>query len=280
MGLLDWLVDRLRGSRGAPAVDPGPPGGSRDPEDPPRDHPSKQAHGSHWDAVVGDEGREAAIRRLAARAVEDGDPVEGVPPSLDGAEVTGHRLAEGPLGVVTVTLDGEVATAYPVGAGVEQAMTVTGRREWTSGLEAWLTGEVGDVAVTAFGTDYYARPGERFEGGHTVSLAGFLYDLGPAAAATVDAGGRELAVDDSFAGFTPWEAGAIDDYVVRTTPERVERVGLFDHALYRIEAPLYREPDRGTADAVFYAGTHLGDDYEPTAGEPIRAPAWLQVRVG
>jgi len=279
MGLLEWLVDRLRGSgSGTPGTDGGPPGGSRDPEDPPRDHPSKQAHGSHWDTIVDDDRREAAIERLAVRTVDDGDPATGAP--LDGAAVTGYRLAEGPLGVVTVTTDGEVATAYPVGAGAEHSMTVTGRREWASGLEAWLTGEVGNAAVTAFGANYYAHAGDRFEGVHTVSLAGFLYDVGPATETTVDAGGEELSIDDSFAGFTPWEAGAIDDYVVRTTPERVERVGLFDHAVRRIEAPLFRDPENGSVDAVFYAGSHVGDDYEITTGEPIRAPVWLQARVG
>jgi len=181
---------------------------------------------------------------------------------------------------VTVTLGNQVATAYPVGAGAEHPVTVTDRREWESGLEAWLVGEVGDAAVTAFGTNYYAHAGDRFEGDRTAAIAGFLYDLGPATAATVDAGGEQFEVDDAFAGFTPWEAGAVDDYVLRTTPERVQRVSLVDHGVHRIEAPLFRDPDGGTVDAVFYAGTHLGDGYEPAVGEPLQAPVWLQARFG
>lgn len=277
MGLFDRLTDLLGGGRTEPLPED-PPGGEQDPAAPPRDHPSKQSHGSHWDTVVAPERREAAIRELATRAVENGEPSEGH--AVDGRQVTGYRLADGPLGVLTVTVEGEVVTAYPVGAGSEVAMNVTKRDEWTTGVEAWLTGSAGDAALTVFGTNYYAHPGRRFEGGRSASLAGFLYEIGPAGDETVvDADGDEFAIDPEFAGFTPWEAGAVDDYVLRTVPETVERVSLSGHEVHRIEAPLFREPDGDAVDCVLYAGTHLGDGYEPTVGEPFQAPAWLQARV-
>ncbi|PSQ45607.1 hypothetical protein BRD17_01110 [Halobacteriales archaeon SW_7_68_16] len=133
MGLLDRVRSLLDGSDG------GGHGGSSD--DPPdgaggnrRDGPAVQSHGSHWDTVLPDEGRGGRLEELTTRAVETGEPIEGHP--HEERAVTGHRLDDGPLGVLSVSLDGMIATAYPVAEGVEHPMTMEALKPWESGVEA------------------------------------------------------------------------------------------------------------------------------------------------
>jgi hypothetical protein len=281
MGLFDRVGDLLGGDAD-PTGDP--PGGDADPDAPPRDHRSRQRHGSHWTAVAAD--REAAIRRLLTRAVEEGDPVEGRP--VDGATVTGYRHAEGPLGVLAVTVDGDLRTGYPVGAGAEHDLTVTDCQPWETGVEAWLSGTVGDAEteLSLFETNYYVAGPAEPDTVRSVSLAGFPYAVAPAEGETLvqrDDAEFEFSVDTEVAGFTPWAAGAVDDYVVRTVPTAVERFTFAGQAVSRVEAPLARVDGDGL-DCVFYLGDHLGPeeagvDAVPSVGEPFQAAVWLQGRV-
>lgn len=270
MGLFDRVTDLLGGTR-----DRGdPPGGSPDPEAAPRDAPAKQTHGSHWDTLVPPTDREAAIRDLVTRAVETGEAVAAG--RHRGREVVGHRLADGPLGTLTLTLGDEIVTAYPVAAGAERPAAVTDSTEWESGLEAWVECDLGTTTVSTFATNYYALDGAPTGAGR-VSLSGLLYEFAPAEGGAV-AAGDESALDPETVGLTSWQAGAVDDYVVRSVPSAVERVSLLGHEAYRIEAPLRRDPDGEPVHCVFYAGTHLGGDRDPAVGEPFEGAAWLQGR--
>lgn len=280
MGLFDRIRALLDGGdsgertaekRGA-GTPPGGEGGPPTRSDP--SGPAVQSHGSHWDTLVPDAGREAAIQELTMETVSEGEIIEGEP--LDGATVTGHRLQDGPLGTLAVSIDQQIATSYPIGTGVDHTVETTARNEWETGIEAWLGGNLDEAAITTFASNYFQHPGEHFGGECRVSLAMLMYDFGEAEYETVvDEDGEELDVSN-FAGFRPWERGAVDDYVVRTTVDAVETVSHGGFEAYRIEAPLFRTPDGRNVDAAFYVGTHLVDDYEPREGDDVEGAGWMQ----
>ncbi len=289
------LLDALRGLLGGRTNGRSPPGGNGNGSsgqhgggeiegDDPIDDPTDlrlQSHGTHWEVLLHDDGHgdwSEALQDLVMETAERGRVVEGG--DRGGREVRGHRYGDGPLGTLVVTLDRTVATAYPVGEGVEHEVSLSRRVEWESGIEAWVGGDLGPASVDCFATDYFERPPEAFEGDCTVSLALLAYRLGPADEETVvDADGEELSLS-GMAGFTPTSWGAVDDVSVRTTVTAVERVHHAGVDAYRVEAPLFRTDDEADVPVAVYVADHgLADGYVPSAGDDVAGVGWLQGRV-
>ena len=280
MGLFDRITslfgsDTTDTGRGENHGTGGPPvGGGGQQLDAGQPGPSMQSHGSHWDTLVPDDGREATIKDQVMEAVSTGEPIEGV--DLDGTPVTGHRVQDGPLGTVAVSVGQQIATAYPVAEGVTHTVDMTELNEWEAGIEAWLSGTLADARITTFASNYFQYPAERFGGECDVSLAILMYTVGQADnEVVVDEQGNEQEVSSDFAGFRPWERGAPDDYVLRTTIDTVEPISYGKFDAYRIEAPLFRTPDEQEFDVALYVGTHLIDD-EPHPGDQIEGAGWMQ----
>lgn len=282
MGLFDRLAD-LFGRSDADAVGRGPAGevtDATDGDDPRRD-PSRQSHGSHWDTVVAPADRERAIQEALMWTVEEGTPEEAG--TYDQRAAVGYRDPPDPVGATVVTLDGQVATGYPVADGVTHDCTVTGRTGWESGVEAWVALTVDEAVVTCFDTGHYAHRGDPPGGETTVSLSVLLYSLGeadPDEVVAVDESGAELD-PSGMAGFFPYEDGAPDDYAVRTTVSEVSRWEWRDTAGYRIRAPLFRTEAGEDVDTAMYVADHnCADGYEPETGDDVEGLGWLQGQFG
>lgn len=279
MGLFDWFGDVFAGDE-ADAVGRGTDttataeGGSD------RRDTDQQRHGSHWDTVVAPDDREAAVKRRLVGTVEDGAPAEAG--SHEGATVVGYRDLPSPVGATVVTLDGQVATGYPVADGVAHDLTVTDRTGWASGLEAWVDGSLSGATLTCFDTDFFAHRAAPPEGTTRVSLSVLLYSLGaadPDERVVTDAG-EELGLG-GMAGFFPYEGGAPDDYAVRTTVSAVDRWDWREAAGYRVRAPLFRTEDGADVEAAMYVADHnCADGYEPRPGDDVEGLGWLQGRFG
>lgn len=274
------LLDALRGLVGGRS---GPAGGGSGGDGPPADptDPRLQSHGTHWEVLLPDEGDgdwAEALQDLVMETAEAGTVVEGA--DRGDREVRGYRYRDGPLGTVAVTLDGAVATAYPVGEGVEHDVAVTRRVEWESGVEAWVGGDLGPAAVDFFATNYFERPAATFEGDRAVSLALLAYGLGPADGETVvGPDGEELSLS-RMAGFTPTSWGAVDDVSLRTAVTAVERVHHAGVDAYRLTAPLFRTADEEDVPVAVYVADHaLEGDYAPSEGDDVAGVGWLQGRV-
>jgi hypothetical protein len=266
-----------------------------------RSGPVRQTHGTHWATVVPQVTREATVDALTSETVDDGEVVVGE--SVDGGGVRGYRYRPGALGAMAVTVDGELATAYPIGDGVAHDVDTTGRKQWQSDVEAWVRARVGDVGVTTFASNYFEHPAAFYAGECVAELSVFMYEFDRVAAARDDEPGvavgdggvrstREDGANSSSEGsdrvssttgavgrVRPWEEGACDDYVVRTRVDAVERVSLGDCEAYRIEAPLHRGARSGRVDVAVFVGTHVAGDVVPRVGDVVEGPGWLQARI-
>lgn len=257
------------------APDAAADGGADESPDPADD---AQSHANHWSALVPPDDREEEVPELIETTVDEGEAVEGEP--VEDGDVLAHRRQDGALGTITVAVDQEVITAYPVADGVEQTIDVEQVGGWASGVEAWIVGESGPASLTSFATNFFELDREALDREFDAEVAVFMYNVGEAEADSIEVDGEEVDVS-SFAGFRPWDAGAPDDAVVRTTVEEVERVSLDDWGAYRIEAPLFRQEDEETGeeervDAAFYVADHVAGDYEPEPGDAIEGAAWIQ----
>lgn len=284
MSLLDSIA-RLLGGSGADGTRDEEPGSTRgEVSEPTRGEGlpwvadrDLQSHGSHWDALVPPDGREAAVRDLLAETVSEGTVIAGT--DRRGTEVTGYRHRDGPLGTLAVTLDGRVATAYPVGEGVANDLHVDRLQDWESGVEAWLGGSLGEAALALFPTNYFARPREALGGDCTATIALLAYDLRRADRETVvDDDGRERDVSGTVE-FGPSTGGAPDDFVIRTTASSVEPVSHAGFDAYRIRAPLVRREDGPDAEVDVYVAAHNVAGEVPSPGDDVAGAAWMQARV-
>lgn len=258
MGLIDWLGDVFGG--GGPADD--------------RRGATRQRHGSHWDTVVAPGDRETALRTVLLATAEDGTPSDAG--THEGTPVVGYRDAPDPVGATVVTLDGQVATGYPVADGIDHEFNVTDRTEWASGIEAWVEGTVGAVTVTCFDTDWFAHRSAPPKGNVPVSLSVLLYSL-QAADPAEPLGTEDGAKADATAGFLPFEEGGADDYAVWTTVGDVARWTWRDTAGYRLRAPLFQAEGREDVGVVMYVADHnLVDGYVPEAGDEVEGLGWIQ----
>ncbi|WP_410766630.1 hypothetical protein [Haloferax sp. DFSO60] len=295
MNLITRLLNRITGGSDdeqsaaeTPAdEDSGQPNGSeRRPADPPTEPMgaspvadgtvTMQSHGSHWDTVLPDDGTGTNIDDLVFQTVKEGEPVEGV--THEDQNVTGYIGDGEEVKPMVVTLDSQVATAYPRIEGVTHEFSATQLNEWNIGIEAWIGGDLGPAGVTAFATNYFEHPPEHFGGDCSVSLALSAYDFGESDYDTiVGEDGEELDVSD-FVGFRPWERGAPDDYVVRTKVKETTRVEHGPIQGYLLRVPLFRpEGEAGPEfDVNLFVADHVAGEYEPNVGDSVEGACWLQ----
>ena len=244
------------------------------------DGPPNQSHGSHWDTVLADEGNwPEPVEAALDHAMEHGTRVES-----QRNDVSGVRYDEGP-GTVWVTVDdrdersGEIVSFYPGIDGTDVTLSVHGLREWATGVEAWVQGDLGPATVSTFPTNFFARERDAFGGNCEVSLAAMLYEGGPHETGSVSLAGGDAYELGAAAAMNETEGGAPDDYYFQTSVEDVERVSgdLFDG--YLIEAPFFRKQDAGVdVPGTLYLGSHVAGSYEPAVGDAIEGAGWLQAR--
>jgi hypothetical protein len=287
MGVLDRLRDLLGGSTGetGESAGDGESAGTTTPTAgvdrgagvrrigvDPDDDRKVGSHGSHWDTVLPDN---AAVRAAIVAAVESGDQVPGV--DRAGKRVLGHGRG-GRLSACAVSVDGTVATGYPVAEGEGRAVTVTEVEEWANDVEAQVHLRVGETNRGAFATDYFAHEYE--PGPATVELAGLAYDIGPA---DDEAAAEELAPGDQPVAFVPFDGGDVDDYLFRAPVESVERLTFEDEDVWRVVVPTTTAGDGDTADGSdlsvpVYAGARALGEYRPQPGDAVEGVCWLQCR--
>lgn len=283
MGLLDGVRALLGRGDGSDASTAGSDGAAQtggrvtdEAEAPPpgfeRTGPGFQSHDHHWDAIG--VRRSDAVREFRSRSERDapavdgmsvdGEIVEGAP--VDGAQVRGYHHPEGPLGALVVERDSAVATAYPVAAGLEHDVDLTGLKQFENGLEAWVRGTLGGTAVTAFASNFFAQPAEFFGGECRASLAVIASDV-------------ERVDGTSDVGVQPAARGASDEYAFRTRVDAVQsvRAGAFDAT--RFEGALHRGATGRRVDVAFYVDAeHLAAD-ELGVGDHVTGTGWLQARI-
>jgi hypothetical protein len=231
------------------------------------------SHGSHWDAVV--EGK-SAVEAAIGDAVREGERVQGRP--VDGGTVLAHDHPPG-ASVRTrgISVDGTLATAFPVGDGTPVTATVEDVFEWANGFEAQLELTVAGERIGAFDADYFGRDREYAPGDELdVELSAFAYDLDRADAETLTTDSGDQFSTEGMAGAVQVEGGDLDEFVFRSTPERVVETTYRDRTVYRIELPLVREEGGTDLDVTLYASHHV-TGFRPQADRDLEGVIWLQV---
>lgn len=233
-----------------------------------------QTHGSHWDTVIPDDGTGTNIQDIVTETVKTGEARAGV--DHNGQTVVGYVKGGSPVATMVVTIDGEIATAYPRIEGVGHEITAEALNEWEAGIEAWVGGTLGPASIRMFTTNYFEHPAEHFGGDCSVSLTLLAYDFGQADYDTVvGEDGEELDVSE-FVGFRPWERGAPDDYVIRT---KVKEVNQIEHGEIRgslLRVPLFRDEEGTAFDVNLFVADHVAGEYEPAVGDTVEGACWLQ----
>lgn len=282
------LFDRVRGLFGGDDGEPRPATGHDDAEAVPEPTSDPEgrgrggvneaaageksgSHGAHWDTVT--TGQQAVVATVRG-AVESGMPTEW---TADGGEpVVGYRAGAGPVSTLVVAGEsGDLWTAYPVAEGVAHELAVEAVVPWANGVEAQVSGTLGDATVSLFLTNYVTLD-EEPTGHRQVELAALAYDLGPAEASTLTAeDGHEFSTA-GMASFVPFDGGDVDDYVFQTRVESVRECEFGDATLYRLRVPLFRDPDGTAYEVSLYAAEHVCDGYVPEAGDDVEGVFWLQ----
>ncbi|PSQ45830.1 hypothetical protein BRD17_00480 [Halobacteriales archaeon SW_7_68_16] len=237
------------------------PGGGRD---------AAGSHGSHWDAIVEDDGE---IRAIVAGTLEDGTGIES---PREG--VVGYRSGPTACGACVVVVDDTIVTAFPDVAGTRHDATLTGVDEWDSGVEAQLELALDDGVLSAFDVRQFARRSHAVDPGTdvTVLLAALCYRLEPTTAIADD--GDELVPPEDGIGCFPFEGGAADDYLFRTVLSSVETHTFAGRTVHRVDAPLFRSETGEEVVVPFYAADHVVEGGAPNAGDDVTGVLWLQGR--
>lgn len=231
------------------------------------------SHGSHWDTVA--ETREEIETAIGA-VVREGERTEGR--TLAGETVLGHDHPAG-MSVHTrgISVGGTLETAFPVGDGVATTATVEDVVEWANGVEAQLELSVAGERIGAFDAGYFARDRDYRAGDDLdVELSAFAYDLDRAEAETAETEDGKRVSTEGMVGAVPVEGGDLDEFVFRSTPERVIETTFQDRTVYRIRLPLVRDGAESLS-VDLYASHHV-TGFRPQEGRDLEGVVWIQAR--
>ncbi len=294
MGIFDRIRSAIGGGSDTDPMDPldtageGRPGVDRgagtdrvgvDPDD----DRKTGSHGSHWDAIAE---RNSQVREATVAAVREGRSIEGR--SVDGTSVVGHDYPDAPLRTRAVSIDGTVATTFPVGTGIAHRVTIEEVIEWANDVEAQVAFELAGKRLAAFDAGYFARESD-YEAGETreFELSAFAYDLDPAEAGALadDEAGDGTVTDDEqpvqspdLATYLPFEGGDVDDYVFQSPVSEVRELSFGSVTVYRLRLPLFRDDHDRNVDVAVYAAEHMTGGYRPREGDAVEGVIWLQCR--